>query len=264
MAPEKQMTRARKNSIDEECDLCARRKTRLKVALMQVEYVRKKSLETPAISDGYAFRAAEVYLEEVLSSHPEHRMPSCPEAKVALSASLNFAVKYLEYVRKKSLEDPALFDGLVLGEAERRVDELRFSHPEHRMPPGPEDPGAQSTGREDYQSESGDQRKQQRAPQSDAEPEAKSTVASGKARREKPSIPKESPDRSKSDGTNATRDTDTEKALKTAFFNQLDVMDKMTLLEDKLGIITPGGHKQMNALVRLAGAILKEELKRRK
>jgi hypothetical protein len=58
----------------------------------------------------------------------------------------------------------------------------------------------------------------------------------------------------KSDGTKATPDTDTEKALKTAFLNQLDVVDKMADLEDKLGIIAPGGHKQIDVLIRLAGA----------
>jgi hypothetical protein len=34
--------------------------------------------------------------------------------------------------------------------------------------------------------------------------------------------------------------------------------------ERELGIITPAGYKQMNALTRLAGAIAREELKRRK
>jgi hypothetical protein len=58
----------------------------------------------------------------------------------------------------------------------------------------------------------------------------------------------------KSDGTKATPDTDTEKALKTAFLNQLDVVDKMADLEDKLGIIAPGEHKQIDVLIRLAGA----------
>jgi hypothetical protein len=218
MAPEKQMTRARKNNIDQECDLCARRKTRLKIALMNLGHVRKKSLETPAISDGCACRAAEAYLDEVLSSHPEHRMPSCPEVEVALAASLNFALKHLEYVGKKSLEDPVLFNGPVLSEAKRYVDELRSSHPEHRMPPHPQDQDAQSTGREDYQHGSGDQGKKRRAGQSDAKPEAKSTAASDKATREKPSIREKSLDGSKSEGTNATRDTDTEKALKNCLF----------------------------------------------
>jgi hypothetical protein len=41
-------------------------------------------------------------------------------------------------------------------------------------------------------------------------------------------------------------------------------MEKMISLEDQLGIIAPGGYKQMKALARLAGAILKEESKRRK
>jgi hypothetical protein len=241
------MTRTRNNSIDEECDLCARRKSRLKIALKQLECVRKKSLDKPAISDGYALQAAKLYLDEVRSSHPEHRMPSCPEAEVALSASLDFALKHLEYVRKKSLEDPVLFNGLVLSEAKRYVDEVLSSYPEHRMP-RPQDQDAQSTGREDYQHGSGDQGKKQRAGQSDAKLEAKSTAASGRAKGEKPSIQEKSPDCSKSDGTNATRDTDTEKALKTAFFNQRNVMDKLISLEDQLGIIAPGGYKQMNAL----------------
>ena len=167
-------------------------------------------------------------------------------------------------MRKKSLEEPSLSDGYALGAAERYVEEVLSSHPEHRMPSRPEAEGARSTGREDYRHGSGDQTTQQRARQSGADPEAKSTADSGKTREEKPSTPEESPAGSKSDETDATPDEDTEKALKTAFLNQLDVVDKMADVEDKLGIIAPGGHKQIDALIRLAGAMLKEELKRQK
>jgi hypothetical protein len=152
-----------------------------------------------------------------------------------------------------------------LGAAERYVEEVLSSHPEHRMPSRSEAEGARFTGREDYhQHGSGDQTKEQRARQSGADPETKSTADSGKAREEKPSTPEESLACSRSDGTDATPDTDTEKALKTAFLNQLDVVDKMADVEDKLGIIAPGGHKQIDALIRLAGAMLKEKLKRKK
>ena len=241
-----------------------RRKHRLTYALMHLGHVRKKSLENPSLSDGFALGAADRYVDEVISSHPKHRMPSSAEAEDALSTRLSYALKHLEFVRKKSLEDPALSKGNVLAAAQRYVDELRSSHPEHRMPSCPETEGAGSTDRGDNQHGSGDQSKEQRERQSSADPEAKSTADSDKTRGEKPSTPEKSPACSKSAGTDAPPDTDTEKALKTAFLNQLDVMDKMTDLEDKVGIIAPGGYKNMNALTRLAGAILKEELKRRK
>jgi hypothetical protein len=138
-----------------------------------------------------------------------------------------------------------------------------WSHLEHPLTSSPEDEGARSTGREDYQHGSGGQTNEQRERKNSADWGMKSTADSGK-KGEKPSTPEEWPAYAKSDGTDATPDTDTEDRLKTAFFSQMEVVERMLDVERELGIITPAGYKQMNALTRLAGAIAREELKRRK
>ena len=73
------MTNPAAHMFHRDCDLCARRKNRLECALKHLEYTRKKSLEDPVLSNGFALEGAQRYVDEVRSSHAEHPMNPCPE-----------------------------------------------------------------------------------------------------------------------------------------------------------------------------------------
>jgi hypothetical protein len=55
------------------CDLCSRRETRLKMAAKQIEWDTSKFLKDPSVGTKFWLEAAYRYLDEILSSHPEHR-----------------------------------------------------------------------------------------------------------------------------------------------------------------------------------------------
>jgi hypothetical protein len=131
---------------------------------------------------------------------------------------LECALKHLEYTRKRSLEDPALSNGFALGGAQRYVDEVRSSHPDHPMNPCPEPEGVQFS--------------------------------------------KGAPARSKPDENEEVTDINSEYTLKISFLKQQDIVERMMDLEKTLGIIVPGGYKYVDALRKLAVAILSQELKR--
>jgi hypothetical protein len=73
------MTNSSANIFHPDCDLCTRRRNRLECALKHLECTRKKSLEDPALSNGFALEGAQRYVDEVRSSHPEHPMNPGPE-----------------------------------------------------------------------------------------------------------------------------------------------------------------------------------------
>jgi hypothetical protein len=211
--PENQMTRPSAHIFHPDCDLCARRKNRLK-----------------------------------------------------------YALKHLEDTRKRSLDDPALANGFALGGAQRYVDEVRFSHPEHPMNPCPEPEGAQSSDCTDYQNKFEHQIDDLREPKSAADQFMKSTTRSHKTKAQNPLATNEplppssqrSHARLKPDENDETLDINSEYTLKTSFLKQQDIVERMMDLEKTLGIIVPGGHKYVDALRKLAVAILRQELQRPK
>lgn len=73
------MTSPAAHMFHPDCDLCTRRRNRLECALKHLEYTRKKSLDDPALSNGFALGGAQRYVDEVRSSHAEHPMNPCPE-----------------------------------------------------------------------------------------------------------------------------------------------------------------------------------------
>ncbi len=56
------------------CDQCGRRESRLKIAARQIQWDLNKFANDPSPGTLFFVEAAFRYVEEIISSHPEHRL----------------------------------------------------------------------------------------------------------------------------------------------------------------------------------------------
>jgi hypothetical protein len=54
------------------CDQCTRREHRIKLAKRDLDLANKNYMENPTPANDFAVEAAQRYMSEALSSHPDH------------------------------------------------------------------------------------------------------------------------------------------------------------------------------------------------
>lgn len=193
------------------------------------------------------------------SAHPNRILPECDLCSRRANR-LKYALHLLDCVRKSYPEDSSLSDGFAVAAAQRYVDEVLWSHPEHPLVSSSEADSTRSSGRGNYSQGSAHQTKEQREPQSCANRKSKSHADSDSAKAA-PKTADEPAAGSESDETTITPD---EVTLRGAFLHQAKRVEEMMEQERRLGMIAAAGHKEVDLLRRLGLAILKLELKRRK
>lgn len=81
------------------------------------------------------------------SAHPNRILPECDLCSRRANR-LKYALHLLACVRKSYPEDSSLSDGFAVAAAQRYVDEVLWSHPEHPLVSSSEADSTRSSGRE--------------------------------------------------------------------------------------------------------------------